>query len=145
MEYPGDESSQSIGEFNYRYALIPHDGLWEQAGLYNEALAFSAPMHVCQFGKQEGILPLQKSFVSIDGSNIILSSMKRAEERDSIIIRMYNPSEEDSKGKLEIGFDFEEAYMVNLNEERIEGLTVSESIIDFKADHGKIVSIELVF
>jgi alpha-mannosidase len=79
MEYPGDESSQSLGEFSYRYAFMPHVGLWDEAGLYNEALAFNAPMHICQFGKQAGILPekqmeaggLQFSDIKINRSGLL--------------------------------------------------------------------------
>jgi len=51
IEYPGDESSQSLRELNYRYALIPHQGVWDKDGLYQEALSSNASIHVCQFGK----------------------------------------------------------------------------------------------
>lgn len=96
MEYPGDESSQSLGEYAYRYALMPHAGLWDSANLYGEALAFNAPMHVCQFGKQEGRLPAEKSFVKIEGDNLVLSTIKKADNSDSIILRLYNPAEKDA-------------------------------------------------
>jgi mannosylglycerate hydrolase len=144
MEYPGDESSQSIGEFSYSYALMPHTGIWNQAGLYEQALSFNAPMQVCQFGNQNGVFPLEKSFVSLAGKNLVLSSIKKSEDRETIIIRLYNPSEEDTTGELSIGFDLSEAYLINMNEERLKPLMVSSGIINFKAGHGKVISIELV-
>lgn len=144
MEYPGDESAESLGEFTYGYALMPHGGLWEQAGLYKEALIFNAPMHVCQFGKQKGLLPLDKSFLSIEGNNLILSAFKKAEDRDTVIIRMYNPSEHDITGKLTLGFEFQDGFIVNMREERIEQLKVMDRTLSFPAGHGKIISVELV-
>jgi alpha-mannosidase len=143
MEYPGDDSSQSLAEFSYRYALRPHQGLWNEAGLYKEAMLFSAPMHVCQFGKQEGILPDMKSFIKIHGDNLVLSSVKKAEDTAAIIIRLYNPTELDIEGVLEIGFEFKEANLLNLNEEKIGHLEMSNGAVKLIVGHGKIMSIEL--
>ncbi|MDF2952475.1 MAG: mngB 8 [Anaerocolumna sp.] len=144
MEYPGDESAESLGEFTYGYALMPHGGLWEQAGLYKEALIFNTPMHVCQFGKQKGLLPLDKSFLSLEGNNLIFSAFKKAEDRDTVIIRMYNPSEHDITGKLTLGFEFQDGFIVNMREERTEQLKVMDRTLSFPAGHGKIISVELV-
>lgn len=142
MEYPGDESSQSLGEHSYRYAFLPHTGLWDDAGLYHEAQAFNAPMHVCQFGKQSGILPVEKSFIEVKGDNLILSAVKKADDRDSIIIRLYNPTEADIQGFLSVGLKYRQAFLINLNEERIDEIPYSDEIL-IDAARGKIVSIEL--
>lgn len=142
MEYPGDESSQALGELSYRYAFMPHSKLWEKAGLYNEALAFNTPMHVCQFGKQEGIFPLEKSFIEINGDNLILSAIKKAENRESIIVRMYNSTDKDIIGTVKVGFEYKEAFLLNLNEERIQSID-SHGTISIDAGKGKIISLEL--
>jgi len=144
MEYPGDESSQSLGEFNYRYAFLPHTDMWDKACLYNEALIFNAPMHICQFGKQAGILPMQKSFLEVEGNNLVLSSVKKAEDRDSIIVRLYNPTGSDVDGNIKIGFDFLEVYMVNLNEERIRRQPVNKKSIAVKVTSGRIINFEIL-
>lgn len=141
MEYPGDESSQSIGEFSYRYAFLPHTEIWDKAGLYNEALTFNAPMHVCQFGRQEGIFPVEKSFVEIKGDNLVLSAIKKAEDRDSIIVRLYNPTEKFITGVVKVGFEYKEAFLMNLNEERIQSMD-GHGAITVKVGRGKIISIE---
>lgn len=144
MEYPGDESAQSLRGFSYRYALLAHTGLWNQAGLYREALAFNAPMRVCQFGRQHGIFPLQKSFLEIAGKNLVLSCVKEAQGRDSVIVRLYNPAESDTDAAVSFGFDFKEAFLVNLNEERLEPLKAEAGGVRFTAGKGKIVTIEVV-
>lgn len=143
MEYPGDESAQSLKEFTYRYALLPHTDLWDKADLYNEALAFNAPMHVCQFGKQAGKLPMEKSFLKLMGDNLVLSSVKKAEDRDSIIVRLYNPTDRSIDAKLEVGMDFNAAYLVNMNEERLNKIELSSEGLKLEAPKGKVISIEL--
>ena len=43
------------------------------------------------------------------------------------------------------GFDFDEAYLANLNEERIEKLPINDGSIEIKAAPGKIITIELAW
>ena len=145
MEYPGDESSQSLGkEFTYNYALLPHAKFWDQADICPSAVAFNAPLLVCQFGKQKGCLPLAKSFLEIKGDNLILSSVKKAVDRDSIIVRLYNPSGHDQDATLIAGFELKQASIVSLNEDNPQALKVQGNEMHFKAGKGKIITIELV-
>ncbi len=142
MEYPGDESSQSLGTYSYRYAVMPHKATWEKAGLYNQSLAFNTPMKACQFGKQKGLLPVENSFLEIEGDNIILSSVKKAEDRNSVMVRFYNPTNDDKDCVIRPGFKFQSAYQTKLSEERLEKLSMQGNVIRMKAGKGKILTIE---
>lgn len=114
MEYPGDESSQSLRSFTYRYAFMPHTGTWETAGLYNEALAFAAPLKVCEFGRQDGDLDEENSFAELEGENLVLSSVTKTED-GAVSIRLFNPTGHEVSGKLTPGFDFTRATAVGLD------------------------------
>lgn len=142
MEYPGDESSQDLRELTYRYAFMPHTGDWEEAKLYNEALSFNAPLKVCEFGKQEGILGTSASFVKIEGDNLILSSVTKAED-DSVLIRLYNPTEHTTEGKIKLGFDFTSAKSVRLDGKEIESLDTKDNSIDISVAKGKIYTVKV--
>jgi len=144
MEYPGDESSQSLGTFTYRYSLLPHAGGWKSQGLHHAALALRNPLKACQFGKQTGILPLSHGFFGLEGENLVLSAIKKAEDRDSVIVRFYNPTDQDTTATLHPGFPVAEAWAVKLNEERTGAVEVTGSAITLPAPHGKIISVELV-
>ena len=142
MEYPGDESSQSLREFTYRYAFLPHTGKWEEAGLYNEALAFNAPLKVCEFGKQDGIFGTEKSFLQIEGENLILSSVTKT-ETDAISVRLYNPTDHEIAGKLTFGFDVTTARSVRLDGKTRETLDVCGNAVPVTVGKGKIFTLEV--
>ena len=142
MEYPGDESSQSLREFTYRYAFMPHTGKWEEAKLYNEALAFNAPLHVCEFGKQEGIFSTEESFVKIDGDNLILSSLTKSDD-DKTLIRVYNPTENTINAKITVAFDVKTAKSIRLDGKVISDLKVDGKTIFADVQKGKIFTIEI--
>lgn len=143
MEYPGDESSQSLREFTYRYAFMPHTGKWEEAKLYNEALCFNAPMHVCEFGKQSGIFELEKSFVKINGDNLILSSVSKS-DNDTTLIRVYNPTERTIHAEINVDFDFSSAQSIRLDGKKIKVLETKNKTVYAEVAGGKIYTIELI-
>jgi len=144
MEYPGDESAQSLREFSYRYAFLPHAKNWTDAKLYDSALAFNAPLHVCQFGKQEGIFETEKSFVRIEGDNLVLSSVTKDEDSDAILIRLYNPTDCTVSGKLQLGFDVKSAASIRLDGQEAEALSVKNNVIDIVVGKGKIYTVRVV-
>lgn len=143
MEYPGDESSQSLREFTYRYALMPYSGNWEQANLYREGMAFNVTLHVCQFGRQQGQFAPVHSFMELSGDNLVLSSIKKAEDRDSVVVRIYNPTNHDIQGTLKTTLPCEKAYRIRMDETREEELALTDAAVSLSVPKGKIVSVEL--
>ncbi len=143
MEYPGDESAQDLQKLTYRYAFMPHTDTWENARLYNEGLAFNAPLKVCEFGKQEGIFGPENSFVKIDGDNLILSSVSKS-DNDTTIIRVYNPTEETINGTITLGFDTTKAQSIRLDGKVREELKVSNNQIKVSVGKGKIYTVEVM-
>lgn len=142
MEYPDDESSQDLKTLSYRYAFMPHTDKWQEAGLYNEALAFNAPLKVCQFGKQEGIFDTENSFISIEGKNLILSSVTKS-DNDTVLIRLYNPTDKEINGKIRLGFDVKEARSIRLDGQVRKYLKVEDNTVDIAVGRGKIYTVEI--
>ncbi|MEN8255150.1 MAG: glycoside hydrolase family 38 C-terminal domain-containing protein [Verrucomicrobiota bacterium] len=143
MEYPGDDSSQALGEHVIRYALMPHAGTWDEAGVMKQALARATPLRSAQIGRQEGVLPPARSMLAIEGSdNLVLSALKKAEDRDSIIARFYNPSNKAIECTLKTGFGFKEVHLLRIDETREESLASDGVAVKITADPHKIVTIE---
>jgi len=142
MEYPGDESSQSLGETTHRYAIMPHAKGWEESRLHAHALTFSAPLKSCQFGRQSGRLPLRASQVGVSDSSLVLSAVKKADDRDSVLVRLFNPTSRDVKTRVDVGFPFAAAHLARLSEERGERLDADDRGVGLTIGRGKIVTIE---
>ncbi len=82
-----DEAADQ-GEHRFTYSLLPHLGDWRtntvQMGheLNSPVLAFEAP-------GSKGPLPPVDSYVSVDVENVIVDTVKRAEDSDAVIVRVY--------------------------------------------------------
>lgn len=144
MEYPGDESAQSLGMHTMRYGLYVHQGGWEKGKVYQQALAFNTPFRAAQMGRQEGSLPYSQSFLQIKPDDLILSALKKAEDRETVIVRLYNPTQTLIKGKLSFGKEFSQAYQVNLNEERLKKIELADKkLIPLSVPPKKIIGVEI--
>lgn len=144
-----EKGGQSLGVQEYKYSIYPHREGWCEAELYSEADKFNVPPKIYQVSKHDmGTLPLENGFLSITPSNLIMSSLKKAEDRDSYILRVYNPTAGQIQGKININSAVKKAYLTNLNEERLEEIIInhklndksSEIQIDVKSN--KIITIE---
>ena len=77
---------------------------------------------------------------------ITMSACKKAENSDSIILRLYNTDDKPLLSNVTVNKDFKKAYLTNLDEKRIRELYLCKSNGEIDIDIGakKIVTIELI-
>jgi mannosylglycerate hydrolase len=140
--YPDMDLAQCIGKHEFSYALYPHTGDWKN-GCYAQSEDMNVSLQAAQAGPHKGSLPKAMSLLELQGKQLQLTAFKQAEDRPgNYIVRLFNPTGRAVNGKLKIFKKVKKAWLTNLNEERREKLTPKGSVIAFKADKKKIVTIE---
>lgn len=83
----------------FSLAVFPHSGTWQSAEVWRQAMRHNNPplavttgMVKNQIGLSQGTQPASQSFLTVEGRNTILSAIKKAEQGEALIIRLYNPS-----------------------------------------------------
>jgi alpha-mannosidase len=71
-----------MGRHEFAYALVPHAGGWREAGILREAVLFNAPLRWTD-------IAAEGSFASVDDENLVLDTIKRAEDSDAVVLRLY--------------------------------------------------------
>ena len=84
---PDPEADQGMQHFTY--ALYPHAGDWKQAGTVEHGYEFNYPLTAMQVAPHAGPLPGAHSFASVSSPDVILTAMKKAEDSNALILRMY--------------------------------------------------------
>jgi mannosylglycerate hydrolase len=136
--------SQCLGRHTCAYALYPHFGNWEAGEVFAATYRHLAPVRAFQCGIPDGDLPPRMSFLVLEPSSLVLSAVKRCEERDSLIVRFFNPTEKELAGRLRLYRPIRKAHLTNLNEERIGLLPVTASgELHLAVPHKKIITVEL--
>jgi alpha-mannosidase len=145
-EYPDQPGSQCLFAQEFRYALVPHAGDWRAAGLLAEANAFLLPLKCAQAGRSEpGTLPRSRSFLELRPAALQLSAVKRSEAGDELVVRLWNPTDEDLDARLICGSEPKNARLLTLAEEPGDELAVEGREVRLAAGAKKIVTVGLRF
>jgi alpha-mannosidase len=78
-----------LGRHSIRYALVPHSGDIDLGDAIHAGHAFNHPLVPVGTTVHEGDLPVEGSALEILAPNVMLSGLKKAEDDDAIIIRLY--------------------------------------------------------
>ena len=145
--FPGRDGSQLLREMEFEYSIYPHEGNWSQGNVYTEAENLNVPVAPYQVtGQTSGTLPAKHSFFEIKPEQLVLSAFKKAEDGSSLIMRLFNPTDNEIHGDIQFTVGIREAYLTNLNEERLQSLKIEgNNHIEIDAGVNKIVTIEFVF
>ena len=110
------------------FAIHPHRGSWQDAGVTAEALCFNAPLLLGE-ARGEG-----RSWFSTDTPGLFIDTVKRAEDGDDLIVRLYEAHGGRGVGRLRVGLPFTEAWFTNLLEDRLAPAEVDgdEVVVPFR-------------
>lgn len=143
--HPDQKGSQCLGFHSLSFAIMPHSGNWQDAGIDREAEAFNAPLFPVQSTAQQGNLPGDAaSFLALSNPALRFSALKKTESRDSWTLRLYNPTSETQQAELVLKPVPDAVWRLDLKEERGEGLPRNEDgTISLTVKPCQIVTLEL--
>jgi alpha-mannosidase len=103
-----------LGRHAFDYALIPHEGGWEDA--WPEAHRFAVPMRARRIEGGSGALPWEGALLALEGPAFVVSALKRAEDGSGVVVRLYNVTSRPAAGRLRLLEPFQGAEFVNMEE-----------------------------
>ena len=132
------------GHQSFRYALYPHAGTWKQAQTMHRGYEFNYPVTAVQVAAHEGVLPKEQSFMSVENPNVVLTAVKKAEDSNALIVRMYEWAGQAGEVKLHLPAGATGATMTNLME-KTEGsaLTVSGNTLTVPITPFQILTLQV--
>ena len=141
-----------LGEHRFAYSLFPHAGECDEhtcaeAYALNDPLIVAVPKKAYDAksgSKGACVDSLFKSLLQVDAANVIIETVKAAEDGEGIIIRMYESQRCRGKVVLKAGFDITKAWRTNLLEENGKALTVANNEVTFDIKPFEIVTMRLV-
>lgn len=114
--YPNPVADREVHEAVY--SLLPHMGSWQDAGVVAEAYRLNNPMVAVIPRQSLGNLPKEYSIVSHDCRNIMVESVKKAEDSEATVIRLYEFENRKTNVTLKLGSAAGKIWLSNLMEEK---------------------------
>jgi alpha-mannosidase len=124
------------GRHHLRWAVFPHAGSWQEAGVVAEAARFDTPVLWSPPGARG-------SLFSIDAPALVLDTVKRAEDRAGLVLRLYESHGSRGSARLTSALPFAAARRTNLIEDPGEPLATEGGAIVIPYRPYEIVTIEL--
>ena len=78
-----------MGHQHFHYALYPHAGTWKEALTVRKGYEYNYPLTAVVTTAHTGSLPAQHSFASVAPENVVLTAVKKAEDANGLIFRVY--------------------------------------------------------
>lgn len=106
------------GEHHFAYSLLPHSGGWNETTIAH-AYAFNDPLIAVsgdRFSKSGGPTSALTPLLAFDQSHVVIETVKRAEDGDGIIVRLYESQRRRGPVILSTGFPLRGAWRTNLLE-----------------------------
>jgi alpha-mannosidase len=91
---------QGLQEFTYR--LVPHDGDWRAAGVVRLAAELNQQAFPLLESFHDGDLPQARSFMSVSGTAVVPSVLKRSEDGDAVVVRAYETTGVGGEATIEV-------------------------------------------
>lgn len=142
--YPNPTADNKVHEFVY--SIYPHAGTWRQSDTVRQAALLNCPAYtVEQTEHGGGNLPTTYSFVSCPDSNIILDTVKPAEDGNGIILRLYENNNKTTVTVLTFYAPLREACLCDLMENIEQPVTTNGNQVTVSVKPYQIVTLRLAF
>jgi len=143
---PDPEADQ--GEHHFVCSLLPHTGGWSEVTIA-AAYALNDPLIVylsdCRpRPKPKAADHSLSSFVSVDRANVVIETVKRAEDGNGIMVRLYESQRRRGQVTLTTSFELAQVWRANLLEENQSALAPKGKSVNLSVRPYEILTLRLV-
>lgn len=144
-EWPDPHADE--GRHEFAYSLYPHGRGWREAGTVFRGYELNYPLLTTVTTAHTGTLPAARSFFSVDQDNVIVTAIKRSDDDDSTIVRLYEWAGKDAQVTLHLPKLASGAEVVDFLErpESRLSLTGEGSVIVVPVKKFQIVTVKVTF
>ena len=103
-------------ERRFVYPVFFHQGNWKEGGTHPMACMLNTPPDARTEEAHRGVLESVYSFASMDCGNIMIEAIKKAEDNNDIIMRLYEYQNKRTEAVLTLHGQFAEIYDCDLME-----------------------------
>ncbi len=103
----------------FTYSLLAHEGTWQEAGTLEAAYNLNNPLQAVVKKEEGGSVDANYSLVQLDKPGITVEVIKKAEDSDQTVIRLYESFGQTHQATMKLAFEPEHVAITNLLEKEI--------------------------
>jgi alpha-mannosidase len=134
------DPTADLGAHRFTYALMPHSGDFREAGVIEAAEDLNAPLLTPQGNLRAGS---SRSLIEIDTRQVIVESIKRAEDSDAVVIRLYEAWGRTCRARLRTTLPAKRAWLCDLLERERTQVKLRNGELELELTPFKILTLKL--
>ena len=134
------DPTADLGRHEFTYALMPHPGDFRQAGVIEAAEDLNCPLLVIRSNMPFGA---SRSLIEIDTRQVIVEAIKRAEDSDAIVIRLYEAWGGSCRARVKTTLPAKRAWLCDLLERERTEVEVKNGEMELELTPFKILTLKL--
>lgn len=131
------------GQHQFTYALLPHEGGHVSGAVNREGYELNVPLRVLP-GSPAETTTSTASFLAIDADNVIIETVKPAEDGQGIIVRMVEVSGAATDAKLQAALPYASAVYTDLMEQHLEQVATNDGRLRLHFNPFEIITVRLI-
>jgi alpha-mannosidase len=142
-EWPDPHADEGHHEFTY--ALYPHGGGWKDALTIRRGYELNYELTSLPFGKHQGSLAAEHSFLQAQPDNVIITALKKAEDENALVVRFYEWAGKDGEVTIQLPPGAESAAETDLMEKPIANISILNGGVTLHTKPYEIKTIKVRF
>ena len=138
--YPDPDCDK--GEHRFTYSLYPHAGAVRNSEVYKQAYLLNNPF-VAVIANGNGKLPERYSFASADKQNVIIDTIKRAEDSEDIIVRLFESENKTTDVTVKFALNCKKVSLCDLMENELKDIPVNNGTISIRVKPFEIITLKI--
>ena len=139
----GNEYLQT-GDHHYNFSFTSHKPGWQNGFEFGKQANEDLQVVVNPNQYKNAELPEEESFFSVNKNDAVISTIKKGEDDNSVVVRLYDISGKNSNVELNSFKNISEVLRTNLIEEGNEKLKSNNNKITIELDHNSIETLKLI-
>jgi alpha-mannosidase len=132
-----------MGRHRFTYMLYPHFGSYRHADVVKMAYSLNAPVRVVPLQPHKGESGGLPPFVQCDNRNIVIESVKKAEDSNDLIVRLYECHNSRGRAALFCARPIRQALLCDLDENDLSELERMGDRVAFEYKPFEILTLKL--
>ena len=139
---PTPDALELNRDYTFEYAVQHSEGDWKQSEAYKHGQEFCHQFFPFQ-ANSRGELPAEFSFLKLSPENLILSSLKKAEDGNEVVLRFFETKGEETLGEVELFRKIKRCVVADLLEREEHELKPEGNRLSLKVRPFEIVTLKL--
>jgi alpha-mannosidase len=134
------DPTADLGGHQFTYALMPHPGDFREARVIEAAEDLGSPL-LPAYGNLAATS--SRTLIELDTRQVVVEAIKRAEDSDATIVRLYEAWGRPGKARLRTTLPASRAFLCDLLERNREEVVVRDGILELELSPFKILTLKL--